>query len=91
MNRSLSYLFKAYSIKSDDASILENLGVAHGIIGKYPESVEYFKKALKAKPDNAQVLRNLAGTYRNMGNTELANKALTDAKEMDKKKPEMPK
>jgi protein O-mannosyl-transferase len=85
MNRSLIYLNKALSLKSNDASVLENLGVAYGIIKQFDKSEYYFKKALEVKPDNPQVYQNLAGTYKNMGRIDLAEIAMAKAQELEKK------
>jgi tetratricopeptide (TPR) repeat protein len=85
INKSLECLNKALSIKGNDSSVLENLGVAYGIKGDYKKSEEYFKRAIQVKPDNPQVYRNLAGTYKNMGNYVLANQMNLEAQKLEQK------
>ncbi|HNW98133.1 MAG TPA: tetratricopeptide repeat protein [Bacteroidales bacterium] len=85
IDKSLEYLLKAYSIKADDASLLENLGIAYGIKKDYAQSILYFEKALVVSPDNYRIYSNMSGTYHNMGNDAKAKECLQKAAELQKK------
>lgn len=85
LDKSLEYLLAAYAITPNDASLLENLGVAYGIKGNFIKSIEYFKKAIAVKPDNAQTYTNLAGSYRNIGDKKNEAECLAKAEELKKK------
>ncbi|MFA4852259.1 MAG: DUF1736 domain-containing protein [Bacteroidales bacterium] len=85
IDKSLEYLMQAYTIYPNDASTLENLGVAYGIKKDYEKSIEFFNKALVVKPDNPQTYANLAGSYQIMGNKKKAAECLAKAAELQKK------
>ncbi|MDD5571543.1 MAG: DUF1736 domain-containing protein [Bacteroidales bacterium] len=63
IDMSLLYLNKAIKLKPDEASILENMGVAYGIKGMYKESLESLQKALKYKPDDPMIYQNMSNSY----------------------------
>jgi len=73
------YFLKAISIKPDDESALENLGIVYGIMRDYKKSIFYFQKALELKPDKYEIYLNIAETYRIMGDTKSAAEYLSKA------------
>jgi tetratricopeptide (TPR) repeat protein len=85
IDKSIEYLMKAYAVSPNDASLLENLGVAYGIKKDYEKSIEFFNKAIAVKPDNPEVYMNLAGSYANMGNKQKAAEYQAKAAELQKK------
>ena len=87
IDMALENLNKAQKLKPNDASILENLGVAYGFKGLYKESAESLEKALILKPKNPQIYVNLAKSYQAMKRldkskecAELADKYLKEEK-----------
>ena len=75
------YFLKAISIKADDESSLENLGIVYGILRDYKKSIYYFQKALELKPDKYEIYLNIAETYRIMGDTKTAADYLSKAQQ----------
>ena len=86
LDKSIEYMMKAYAITPNDASILENLGVAYGIKKDFKKSIEYFNKSLQIKPDNPQTYLNLSGSYFNSGNKQKAAECQAKANELMKEK-----
>ena len=89
LDKSIEYLTKSITIKPDDASTLENLGVANGIHKDYEKSILYFKNALNLKPNNVQLYTNLGNSYQQKGDKVNATICFAKAKEItekDKKK-----
>lgn len=76
LDLALIYLEKAYAIKQNDPSILENLGVAYGIKGQFQKAIFFFEKAILIKKDNPQLHGNLANTYMQIGQKDRAAKHL---------------
>ncbi|MFA5782847.1 MAG: tetratricopeptide repeat protein, partial [Bacteroidales bacterium] len=85
IDKSIEYLVKAYAVSPNDASLLENIGVAYGIKKDYEKSIEFFNKAIAVKPDNPQTYANLAGSYLNMGNKKKAAECQAKVAELQKK------
>jgi tetratricopeptide (TPR) repeat protein len=79
IDMSLLYLNKAIQLKPDDASILQNMGVAYGIKGMYKESLEALQKALKYKPDDPMTYQNMANSYAQMKMPDKANECRVKA------------
>ncbi|PKP03047.1 MAG: hypothetical protein CVU11_09735 [Bacteroidetes bacterium HGW-Bacteroidetes-6] len=73
MVTSEKYLLKAFSLKPNDSSTLENLGVLYGILKKYDLSVRYLRKAQELTPSNKQIMLNLSTSYQAMNMTDSAN------------------
>jgi len=84
IDKSIEYMLKAYSISPDDATLLENLGVAFGFKKDFKRSIEFFKKAIVIKPDEPQIYVNLANSYLNLGNKQKADEYRAKAKELIK-------
>ncbi len=87
IDKSEKYLNEAYKLNSEDASVLENLGIVYGIKGKFALSLDFFNKALKYAPDDARIYSNIAGTYYKMNQIDKANEYIAKAnaiKEKDK-------
>ncbi len=84
INRSIEFLLKAYSISPSDASLLQNIGVAYGILKKFDKSIEFFKKALAVSPDNSSMYMNLASTYKGMGDDKKAAEYSARAADLQK-------
>ena len=85
LNKSIEFMMKAYAISPNDASLLENLGVAYGLKKDYHKSIEFFKKSIEIKPENPQTYLNLAGSYQNIGDKEKANQCYQKAMQLQKK------
>ena len=86
LDKSIEYMMKAFAITPNDASLLENLGVAYGIKKDYKKSIEYFNKSLEIKPDNPQTYINLSGSYFSSGNKQKAAECQAKANELMKEK-----
>lgn len=67
------YLLKAYSLKPNDPSTLENLGVLYGFMQKFDLSVLYLRKAQELTPSNKQIMMNLSTSYRALNKIDSAN------------------
>ncbi|MFA4852342.1 MAG: hypothetical protein WC599_07485, partial [Bacteroidales bacterium] len=85
IDKSIEYLVKAYAVSPNDASLLENIGVAYGIKKDYEKSIEFFNKAIDVKDDNPQTYANLAGSYLNMGNKKKAAECQAKVAELQNK------
>jgi len=85
LNKSIEFMMKAYAISPNDASLLENLGVAYGLKKDFLKSIEFFKKSIEIKPENPQTYLNLAGSYQNIGDKEKANQCYQKALQLQKK------
>ena len=77
---SLNYLLKAKSLKPDDLSVNENLGIVYAMMGDFNKSMGYFEVCLKKEPDNPRILNNIGLTYANMGQKEKAEEYYQKAK-----------
>ncbi|MFA4852869.1 MAG: tetratricopeptide repeat protein [Bacteroidales bacterium] len=86
IDKSLEYLMKAYSMKQDDATVLENLGVAYGISADYKNSLLYFSLAYQQDSTNARLCSNIAKTYEMLSNVEKANEYYLKANNFAQKK-----
>ncbi len=69
----------------DYVGVMQDLAIAYGMNGKYPEALETNKKALKYQPNNAKILLNIGITYQQMGDTTNAQTYLTKAVTLDPK------
>ena len=85
LTTAIAYLNKAYSIKPDDSSINENLGVAYGISRNFDLSIKHLQEAIKLNPNNPQTYINMAGSYNNMGRKDLAQECMIKAQNIQKK------
>ncbi|MFC1732781.1 tetratricopeptide repeat protein [candidate division KSB1 bacterium] len=80
LEKSLFYLTKAYELKNDDPSTLENLGIVYAMLQNYNQAVFFFEKAVKLSPGNTRLLNNLGNTYVVMGEQEKADACFAEAK-----------
>jgi protein O-GlcNAc transferase len=55
---------RALALRSNDAPVLTNLGIAHQKLGQIPEALECFEKAMAAKGDFASAHHNHANLLR---------------------------
>jgi len=85
LNLSEQYLLKAYSLNTNDASVLENLGIVYGIKGQFEKSLYFFNQALIYDPDNARIFMNIAGTYTQMKQSDKAMEYIQKAETLRKK------
>ncbi len=67
------YLLKAYSLKPNDPSTLENIGVLYGILHKFDLSVRFLRKAQELTPSNKQIMMNLSTSYGALNMIDSAN------------------
>ena len=64
---------------------MKDLGVAYGMTGKAQDAVNLFEKALQVDPNDAQLFFNLSISYRMIGKTAEADKALAKSNELRQK------
>jgi len=86
LDKSLEHLLKAYKVKPDDASNLENIGIAYGMKRDFPNSLHFFEEAMKINPDKPELYMNVSQTYAIMGNKEKAEEYRVKAQEVKAKK-----
>jgi len=70
---SMHHLLMAYKIKPEDASNLENLGIAYGMKKDFVRSLFFFEEAMKHNPKKDKLLHNIAATYALMGDNKKAD------------------
>jgi len=86
LDKSLEHLLIANQIKPDDASNLENLGIAYGMKKDFTQSLHFFEEAMKLKPDKPELYLNISQTYAIMGNKQKAEEFRIKAQEVASKK-----
>eukprot|EP00871_Galdieria_phlegrea_P005693 jgi/Galph1/6124/GphlegSOOS_G4657.1 len=86
ITEALSYLRKAYSLKSSDletahmlASFLVDIGVRLKLAGLSKEAISYYQEAISVYPTFAQAYYNLGVTYADLGNFDEALKFYMEA------------
>ncbi len=70
--KAIGYLEKSNSINPNDPGVLQDLGIAYGMVGEHEVSLKTLLDALKLQPNNPQLLGNIGVTYRNLGDEENA-------------------
>lgn len=70
--KAIEYLEKSNSITPNDPAVLQDLGIAYGMIGQHQISLKVLLDALELQPNNSQLLGNIGVTYRNLGDEENA-------------------
>jgi len=80
----LEYAKKAYSIRPEEANILDTLALCYMGLSDYDEARKYFEKAYSLEPSNIDVLRHMSDFYLVIDQTELSIKYM---KEYLKKNP----
>ena len=86
LDKSLEHLLIANKIKPNDASNLENLGIAYGMKKDFPNSLHFFEEAMKLNPDKPELYINVSQTYAIMGKKEKAEEYKLKAQEVASKK-----
>ena len=66
------------AIKSDDPSVLNNMGLAYMNLEKYSSAIPRLEKALALDPTNIGIRYNLAATYRDYGMLDMAAAGFID-------------
>jgi len=84
IDKSIEYLLRAYTISPNDASLLQNIGVAYGIKKDYKKSIEFLNKVMAIKPDDPQTYLNLADSYQNINNKKKADEYRDKAAKLQK-------
>ncbi|MGB1206324.1 MAG: tetratricopeptide repeat protein [Chitinophagales bacterium] len=69
----------------DYVGVMQDLAIAYGMSGKYPEALETNKKALEYQPNNAKILLNIGITYQQLGDTLKAQNYMNQAVTLDPK------
>ena len=87
MDSALFYLQKSYEHNPNNASTLENIGVANSLIGNYPKALSFFLKALTLKPKDARLHLNLHLTYKNLGQQKKAQEHFLQFNALNKETP----
>lgn len=82
LDKSLYHLNEAYKFKPDDASNLENLGIAYGLKKDFKNSLFFFEEAMKQKPDKPELYMNISQTYAMMGQKDKAAEYQKKAQEV---------
>lgn len=83
IDKAIEYFKKSLEINPTDGYTWQELGVAHGIIGKHREALEFFLKAKELLPDNTTLYQNIAATYHYLGDTVTAKQYSLKALEAD--------
>jgi len=77
------YLLKSHSIKADDLSTIENLGIIYGIQQNYQKSIMYFQKALDLDSSIPRIHYNIGNTYLLLNNQEKHQYHINQAKKLE--------
>ena len=86
LDKSLEHLLFAYQINPNDASNLENIGIAYGMKKDFTQSLRFFEEAMKLNPDKPELYLNISQTYAIMGNKAKAEEFKVKAQEVAAKK-----
>ena len=68
MGKAVENLEKAYAVNPKNPSVLKSLGVAMGIKGDFPKSLDYLLQAYQIDKSDTSLMRNISASYFNMGN-----------------------
>ncbi len=79
----IQYLDQAYQAMPEDYETIRLLGVANGIAGNTPRTIELFTKNTQLQPNNARAWYDLGSAYMNNQQPEAANQALQRARQID--------
>ncbi|WP_367392203.1 tetratricopeptide repeat protein [Lewinella sp. LCG006] len=79
----IQYLEQAYQAMPEDYETIRLLGVANGIAGNTPRTIELFTKNTQLQPNNARAWYDLGTAYRNNQQAEAAEQALQKARQLD--------
>jgi tetratricopeptide (TPR) repeat protein len=74
MLEALPFFRRAWQADTMEPAYMNNIGCVHGATGKPDSAIYWFNKALAKDPDNVISLKFLEMTWRNKGNTVLADK-----------------
>jgi tetratricopeptide (TPR) repeat protein len=85
MGKAVENLEKAYAINPKNPSVLKNLGVAMGMKGDFPRSLDYLLQAYKIDKTDTTLLRNISASYNNLGMPAKAKEFDQLAKSMNSK------
>jgi tetratricopeptide (TPR) repeat protein len=67
LDMAIEYLRKANAVNPQNHYALKSLGVAMGLKGDYPRSLEYLLKAYELDKTDTMLLRNIAASYSYLG------------------------
>jgi tetratricopeptide (TPR) repeat protein len=79
----IQYLEQAYQAMPNDYETIRLLGVAHGIAGNTPRTIELFRKNTQLQPNNARSWYDLGTAFFNNQQEAAANEALLKARQLD--------
>ena len=67
LGKAIENLEKAYAINPKNFSVLKTLGVAMGMKGKFPQSLDYLLQAYQMNKTDTNLLRNISTSYNYLG------------------------
>lgn len=68
LNRAMTWLTEANSLKPNDVETLRLLGVAHAIGRNLPKAIEFWEKAVQLNPKDAKTMLDISMAYAQLGN-----------------------
>ena len=80
--RALAFFTRAYEINQNDASILENLGVAHALRNDFERAASSFAAAIALHPDDPELRNKIGNAYLRLGQNDLAGSSFMKMREL---------
>ena len=67
LGKAVESLEKAYAVNPKNPTVLKSLGVAMGMKGDFPRSLDYMLQAYNIDKTDTNLMRNIAASYNNLG------------------------
>lgn len=83
LEESKQVLMRGIEYFPQDSDLNQKLGVVYAMQGKPRDAIGFFERALEQNPNNGHLYLNIGIAYRSLGQTELAEKNISKALELE--------